>query len=558
MASPTVRGRTAPAAGLSATSPAGTAVGDMVIVFTWERAGAGVPTHTLQANFVEIISHSHDDGSTDGRLSVGYKIATASGANSYQAYTSSNGTETWTGIVVITVGTFAATALNKGPIASAGVTQTNNAVPNPPSVTLGNNRDWLVIVAAGWHHSTSTTITPTAPTNYNNLIEVAGASTGDLGIADRSLSAPVSEDPGTFGDNIAPNGTAIVTIGIASVLAVTRSVAIGGTGTVSAAGTFLSIFSRSAAVNGASSIAASGTVTPGVTEHERSIGLDATGLIASSGVFFSVVSGTAAIDGVGSIASTGAFLSVYERAAAFGGGGGITTAGFQRELLRSSVIDGSGAVAITGSGFSILERGASLNADATIASLGNGFSVLTRSVIVDGTAIISVVGQRDVLRSAVIDGDGNVSVSGSVAGAPIERSAGLDGAAVITSAGEFFSIVQRSVILDGASGISVSGEIAPPGVVAHERSTLFSAAGSVAGNGELFSVFERTSVVAGAGSISVSFQRDFQRSANLLATASVSVTIVRELQAARAYVTRVEETDFIAEVEAERIVRVPA
>src|SRR5215207_1989155 len=101
MASPIVRGRTAPVAGLIATSPSVTQVGDMVIVLTWERAGAGVPSHTLQANFQEIVSHAHDDGTTDGRLSVAYKIATATGTNGYQAYASSVGTTTWSGIIVL-------------------------------------------------------------------------------------------------------------------------------------------------------------------------------------------------------------------------------------------------------------------------------------------------------------------------------------------------------------------------------------------------------------------------------------------------------------------------
>lgn len=216
MAAPSVRGRTAPAAGLSATSPSATAIGDMVIVFSWERAGAGVPTHTLDSanGYVQIFSHSHDDGSTDGRLSVGYKIATSAGANSYQAYTSSVGTETWTGIVVLTTATFAI-----GAIASASITQTTNAVPDPPSVTLGASRDWIVFAIGAWHHGSSATITPTAPANYGNLIEVSGASTGDLGIADRSLTAAASEDPAAFGDNIVPNGSVAATIGVGSIVA---------------------------------------------------------------------------------------------------------------------------------------------------------------------------------------------------------------------------------------------------------------------------------------------------------------------------------------------------
>jgi hypothetical protein len=251
MAAPIVRGRTAPVAGGAATSPASTAVGDMVIVFTWERAGAGVPTHTLQSTFVEIRTHSHDDGSTDGRLSVAYKIATSAGATSYQAYTSSTGTPAWwTGIVVLTTGTF-----DTASIASNSVTSTTNAVPNPPSVTLGATKDWLVLAIGAWHHGSAATITPTAPTNYANLIEVAGSSNGDLGIADRSLTAAASEDPAAFGDNIAPNGTVAMTIGIAGVANATPTPS-----TVAASGAVPAPTTQAASLTAPSSIAATSAV----------------------------------------------------------------------------------------------------------------------------------------------------------------------------------------------------------------------------------------------------------------------------------------------------------
>ncbi len=94
---PSIRGSTAPVAGGTTTSPAGTEIGDCVIVFHWERAGAGIPTFTLDSGngYIEIRNHSHNDGSTDGRLAVGYKIATAAGAQSYQAYTTSTGSPVW-------------------------------------------------------------------------------------------------------------------------------------------------------------------------------------------------------------------------------------------------------------------------------------------------------------------------------------------------------------------------------------------------------------------------------------------------------------------------------
>lgn len=209
MASPTRRNQTAPAAGLSVTSPSDTAVGDLVVVFTWERAGAGVPTHTLQAGFIEFQSINHNDGNTDGRLSVAGKIATAAGAQSYQAYTSSVGTETWTGCVTVTTGTY---GLDNIP--SAQVSATGTGAPDPPNVTLDSGRDWLVFAISAWHLTASQTLTPTAPTNYTLRAEVSGSATGDVALADRSLTAAASENPGAWADNQTPNGTCSVTLGI--------------------------------------------------------------------------------------------------------------------------------------------------------------------------------------------------------------------------------------------------------------------------------------------------------------------------------------------------------
>jgi hypothetical protein len=219
MAFPTIRGTTAPVSGGATTSPVATAVGDLVVVFTWERAGAGVPTHTVDTgnSYVEIISHGHDDGSTDGRLSVAYKIATSGGAVSYQAYTTSTGSPAWwTGCIVLTTGTYSVASLPP----SAGASVTNNGVPNPPNVAgLSSSAEYLFLAIAGWHLGSSLTNTVTAPTNYTLRADIAGAATADLAIATRTATGVTSEDPGTFGDNQAPNGSAAVTIAIPGILA---------------------------------------------------------------------------------------------------------------------------------------------------------------------------------------------------------------------------------------------------------------------------------------------------------------------------------------------------
>jgi hypothetical protein len=116
MAAPTVRGSTAPAISATgaSTSPSSTEIGDLVLCFVWSQ-NTTIPTHTIDTanGFVEIRNHSHNDGTTDGRLSVGYKIATSAGANTYTAFTVSgnNTAQTNAGIVVLTAGTYTVTTL---------------------------------------------------------------------------------------------------------------------------------------------------------------------------------------------------------------------------------------------------------------------------------------------------------------------------------------------------------------------------------------------------------------------------------------------------------------
>lgn len=214
MGFPVVRASTAPASGLSATSPASTAIGDLVLVFTWSLAGAGVPTHTLQSGngYAEILSHAHDDGSTDGRLSVAWIIATAAGAQSYQGYTASGATASLTGLVVLQVGTFSP---NVAATFKAGAaTQTTNAVPNPPAVTPGFLYRLCLAVGA-WHMTSAATVTVGAPTNWTMVTDVAGSFAGELAIAQRNRSALADDDPTGFTDDVAPNGTVGATILIA-------------------------------------------------------------------------------------------------------------------------------------------------------------------------------------------------------------------------------------------------------------------------------------------------------------------------------------------------------
>lgn len=212
MAAPTVRNRTAPVTGVNTTSPSDTEIDDLVIVFTHTGTTVnGIPTHTLQGGYTELFTQSLDDGVNDGRMSCAYIVATSAGAQSYNAYSNSTGT-VMTGCVVITKATYM-TDLAAG----TGASSTGNTPPNPPNLTLGTSRDWMVIALGGWVNGSAVNNSAGAPTNYSNINQFSGSSIADLASAERALTAPASEDPGAFTDNSVPTGTIAGTVGIPSV-----------------------------------------------------------------------------------------------------------------------------------------------------------------------------------------------------------------------------------------------------------------------------------------------------------------------------------------------------
>ncbi|MBA3465057.1 MAG: hypothetical protein H0T46_34305 [Deltaproteobacteria bacterium] len=199
-----MRTPTAPVAGVTGTANAATQVGDLVIVTTWSPTTVtGIPTHTIQAGFTQIISTTLDDGANDGRLSVAYRVATVAGAQTYQAYVSS-GTSNVTGLNVMRAGSF-----NTANIVSGGVANTTTNAPNPPAVTL--NGPMTVFAIGAWNLTASSTVAVGAPANgFVEEYEVAGANTTELSVAIGSVA-----DPGAFTDDTANvNGTVGITIGI--------------------------------------------------------------------------------------------------------------------------------------------------------------------------------------------------------------------------------------------------------------------------------------------------------------------------------------------------------
>ncbi|MGE3767870.1 MAG: hypothetical protein AB7L94_36785, partial [Kofleriaceae bacterium] len=199
---------TTPTQTLAPQSDASTAVGDLVIVVTFTRGGNGIPTHTLQSGFTEIRTQPHDDGNNDGRLSVAYRVATAAGAQAYQAYTASTGTS-YSGLFVIRAGRF-----NIAQLLSAAVNSTSNNPPDAPAVgpVAANS---LVLAIGGWHLSQGTTVNTSSPTGFTEIWEVLGNNTVEMALGAALVASGATVNPAAFGDNTGNvNGTAAMTITI--------------------------------------------------------------------------------------------------------------------------------------------------------------------------------------------------------------------------------------------------------------------------------------------------------------------------------------------------------
>ena len=138
MAAPVVKNFTQAVIGTSVSSPSDTAIGDLVICFVWSQGTDSTTlTHAIQSTFTTIRSHAHEDGTTDGRLSVACKIATAIGTQTYTPYTITNATANQTAIACITV--TGADTTDPASWIQGSSTNTGNQAPDPPSLA-GLNR----------------------------------------------------------------------------------------------------------------------------------------------------------------------------------------------------------------------------------------------------------------------------------------------------------------------------------------------------------------------------------------------------------------------------------
>jgi hypothetical protein len=220
MAAPVERGVTAPALDDSgiATSPSGTVVDDLVLVLVWSQNNSVIPTHALDGSYTEIFSHPHNDGSTDGRLSLAGKLATVAGAQTYQPYTVSDAAagQTTATCYVLQGQTFS--AISTWPTATT-VTATGNGAPNPPTIT-GLTGDFRILAIGAWHVTSAASTVTGEPSSYTERTEgPSGSHVTHVNISarDRTGLSAASEDPGSFSDNVTPNGTVGATVAMRGV-----------------------------------------------------------------------------------------------------------------------------------------------------------------------------------------------------------------------------------------------------------------------------------------------------------------------------------------------------
>lgn len=193
----------------------------------------------------------------------------------------------------------------------------------------------------------------------------------------------------------------------------------------------------------------------------------------------------------------------------------------------------------------VLERSAALSASAAIESAGTSFSVFEASASVAASADISTAGQRELIRSAVLNATGAVTVSGLRV---LERAVLLAAVAAIESSGESFALFESSVSLSATGNIDASGtsfsvveaavlvagtaavEVAGSRVI--ERSISCVATAAIETSAVSFTVFESAVLISASASIDTSaiFFSVLERQVLVTATATITATSQRELQ----------------------------
>ena len=208
-------------------TPADTAIGDLVVIAIWSQStNAATLTHTAQNGFTMVRSHSHDDGTTDGRLSVAVRVATAASTQSHVPFAIANATAGQTCVGLITVTGADTTTVAPGSWTQNSATNTGTQTPNLPAITLSG--DVMVVGVAAWHVTTAGATLGTPPANYTARVNgPTGSHLTHLEIDTREMTgASGSEDPASHGDNVTPNGTATLIFAIPALgVALTKNLA---------------------------------------------------------------------------------------------------------------------------------------------------------------------------------------------------------------------------------------------------------------------------------------------------------------------------------------------
>lgn len=467
---PVRRGFTAPAvnANGAATSPASTQVGDLVMIGVWSQ-GTAIPTHAIQgggATYQEIRSHSHNDGTTDGRLSLAVIVATSGGAVSYQPYAVSGATagQTIAGIVVLEAATYDAVLANW---IHNSVTQTTNAVPNPASVA-GLTGDFQVQAWAAWHVTTAASTATTPPANYTEVTEgPSGSHVTHMSIAARDLAglSAATEDPGAFGDNVTPNGTASITVAIpgfalteitgtmATASAAQLADATGAVGTSGAAAT-------SAAAQVADGVGAVGIAATSTTASAAQVAAGVGSTLAERVGTFATVAAAQVASAAGAVGVAGSMAtsSAPELAAAIGA---VGAAGAMGTASAAQIADATGAVGASG----VAATAAAAQATATAATAAIAGVMATAAPAQVFAAIGDLEGSLPDLigtmatatAAQVAAAVGAVGIAGSAATAAEAQVASIEGTVAIVGV---FATVAAAQVAEGNDDVA----IAPAGV----------------------------------------------------------------------------------------------
>lgn len=486
MAAPSLRGVTNPAITTGAIdSPSATVAGDLVICYLWSQGGdSATLTHTLQSGFAQWLNFAHNDGTDDGRLSIAVTVAATGGVQSYTPFTIANATASQTcgGIVVLAGGSYdsaIATSLPAANISAAsGLT---NGAPNSPQIAPTTGLDYLFQSVATWHVTTAAATVATAPASYTIRAQNSNAShVTHLAIADRTMLAlAAAENPGSFGDNIAPNGTVAVTIAIPGSVFTGTLTATEGADTAASTAT-LAIAAASSVTEASDTSASAATLA-----IAGSSALTEGGDTSTSAAALAIVGTASLTEGADTVAAVGDLVDANLSASASitEASDSVTSASALAIAASSTPTEGSDSVLAAGE--------LTLAASATITEASDSSASAATLALASALAVVE---SDDTLGSATA-----LTISSSLAGTE-DSDTGSSAAALaiaatatITESGDTLA-AEFSVGTMASSAITEDGDTlaASGGVLVEATSTLLESddAGSATSTLSIAAVFE--------------------------------------------------------------------